>query len=129
MTGKGSLKVAPEKTGRAGEKVPEQTQWGEGRASQADTEQPKQRQLEQRLFSAGISSREGLGCSVRGSFSLCRYQELRSGLGRLFRPQSGEQIARKQTDGGILVKAVTMVKKSAEESWSQNIPGRKDTGW
>lgn len=41
---------------------------------------------------------------------LCRYQELRSGLGRLFRPQSGEQIARKQTDGGILVKSVTMVR-------------------
>lgn len=50
-------KVAPEKTGRAGEKVPEQTQCGEGKTSQVDTEQPEQRQLEQSLFSARISSR------------------------------------------------------------------------
>lgn len=40
----------------------------------------------------------------------------------MFWPQSGEQIARKQTGGGILVKVVAMEKENAEDSWSQNIP-------
>lgn len=96
MTGKASQKVDQERTMRVGEKECQSGHKGAGgEGSQVEIEQWKHRQLEGDSPQGGVAVEKRLGSSVSPFINvtvLCHYPELRSGLGRFFRHQSGEQL-------------------------------------